>query len=239
MFESLTTGQKLAAALILAALVGIVSWSMFRGAEDAATPANGGDVTYTMADAAAVALTGPVVGEVRQPGLYTLPAGSRVCNAVECAGGFTSAARPDSVNLAAYLEDGQQVRVEAVPQPEPQPVPAPAPVAAAPIAAAPIAPQSTSQPAPPMASPAQPPAPVARPTSQPSFAQTQPQARVRLNSAGLEELQRIEGIGPELAKNILAYRAMNGPFRSIEALDEVPGIGPATVERIRVSASLN
>jgi competence protein ComEA len=228
MFETLTTWQKLAAALIVAALVGIVSWSVFRGAGDAATPANA-DVTYTLPDAASVPLTVHVVGEVRQPGLYTLPAGSRVCNAVECAGGFTSAARPDSVNLAAYLEDGQQVRVEAAPRPEPQPAPAP-------VAAAPIAPQPTS--ATPSA-PAPPPAPVAQPTGQPALAQAQPQARVRLNSAGLDELQRIEGIGPELAKNILAYRAMNGPFRSIEALDEVPGIGPATVERIRVSASLN
>ena len=233
MLESLRTGQKVAAALILAAVVGIVSWSAFGGARYAATPATAGDVTYTAPDAASVPLPVHVVGEVRQPGLYTLCAGSRVCNAIECAGGFTSAARPDSVNLAAYLEDGQQVRVEAVPQPEPQAVPVPAPVAAAPVA-----PQPDAQAAPTPA-PAQAPAPVARPTSQPPFAQGQPQPRVRLNSAGLEELQRIEGIGPELAKNILAYRAVNGPFRSIEDLDQVPGIGPATVERIRVSASLN
>jgi len=51
-----------------------------------------------------------VAGAVRRPGLYRLPAGSRVGEAVERAGGLDHAA-PASVNLAAPLEDGQQVKV--------------------------------------------------------------------------------------------------------------------------------
>jgi competence protein ComEA len=50
-----------------------------------------------------------VAGEVRQPGVYRLPAESRVADALERAGGPTSAAAPDAINLAAQLADGQQV----------------------------------------------------------------------------------------------------------------------------------
>ncbi len=52
-----------------------------------------------------------VVGEVDSPGVFTLPAGSRVLDAVEAAGGPTSEADLQRVNLAAGLSDGVQVRL--------------------------------------------------------------------------------------------------------------------------------
>jgi competence protein ComEA len=52
-----------------------------------------------------------VAGAVRRPGVYRLPAGSRVTDAVKRAGGFDGAANQDSINLAARLSDGQQVVV--------------------------------------------------------------------------------------------------------------------------------
>jgi competence protein ComEA len=52
-----------------------------------------------------------VTGAVRRPGVYRLPAGSRVDDAVKRAGGATAKAQTDSVNLAARLADGQQVVV--------------------------------------------------------------------------------------------------------------------------------
>jgi competence protein ComEA len=55
-----------------------------------------------------------VAGEVREPGVYRLTAGSRVTDAVERAGGVTARGAPDSINLAAKLADGQQVVVPAV-----------------------------------------------------------------------------------------------------------------------------
>jgi len=54
-----------------------------------------------------------VAGEVRDPGVYELAAGSRVTDAVERAGGPTGSAAPDAINLAAKLADGQQVIVPA------------------------------------------------------------------------------------------------------------------------------
>jgi competence protein ComEA len=52
-----------------------------------------------------------VAGAVREPGVYRLPAGSRVTDAVERAGGPTARAAIDGINLAAALSDGQQVVV--------------------------------------------------------------------------------------------------------------------------------
>jgi competence protein ComEA len=52
-----------------------------------------------------------VTGAVRKPGVYRMPAGSRVNDAVKRAGGETGKAALDSINLAARLADGQQVVV--------------------------------------------------------------------------------------------------------------------------------
>jgi competence protein ComEA len=54
-----------------------------------------------------------VVGEVTVPGVYYLPTGARVTDAVELAGGLAESADPASLNLAARLIDGQQVVVRA------------------------------------------------------------------------------------------------------------------------------
>jgi competence protein ComEA len=52
-----------------------------------------------------------VAGAVRQPGVYRLPTGSRVTDAIERAGGAAAAAGLDAINLAARVADGQQVVV--------------------------------------------------------------------------------------------------------------------------------
>jgi competence protein ComEA len=60
-----------------------------------------------------------------------------------------------------------------------------------------------------------------------------PGAKVRLNSATLDELDELPGVGPVTAQQILDYRETNGAFRSIDELDAVPGIGPARLEQLR------
>jgi competence protein ComEA len=52
-----------------------------------------------------------VAGDVRRPGVYRLPAGSRVTDAVRRSGGFAGGANEDAINLAARLSDGQQIVV--------------------------------------------------------------------------------------------------------------------------------
>ena len=52
-----------------------------------------------------------VAGAVVNPGVYSLPRGSRVNDAVRAAGGFSPDADPDAVNLAAFLADGMRIYV--------------------------------------------------------------------------------------------------------------------------------
>ena len=59
-------------------------------------------------------LTVYVSGAVAIPGVYTLPDGSRVDAAVQAAGGFVPGAEPERINLAAFLEDGQQIDVPGI-----------------------------------------------------------------------------------------------------------------------------
>jgi competence protein ComEA len=56
---------------------------------------------------------------------------------------------------------------------------------------------------------------------------------VNINTASQEELESLPGIGPALAKQIIAYRTVNGPFKVIEDILDVPGIGPKTFEKIK------
>jgi len=56
---------------------------------------------------------------------------------------------------------------------------------------------------------------------------------VHINSATVEELDMLPGIGPSLAQAIIDYRTENGPFVSLEDLNNVPGLGPSKLDAIR------
>lgn len=60
-----------------------------------------------------------------------------------------------------------------------------------------------------------------------------PRGPVDINTADLDELQTLDGIGPALAGRIIEYREAHGPFQSVEVLLEVKGIGEATLEQFR------
>ena len=61
---------------------------------------------------------------------------------------------------------------------------------------------------------------------------------IRLNSATMEELMTLDGIGEVLASRIIAYRDTHGGFRSLEELMEVEGIGQKRLDAIRGQLTL-
>lgn len=64
-------------------------------------------------------------------------------------------------------------------------------------------------------------------------------AIIYVNSASAEELETLPGVGPALAGRIIAYRDENGPFTSLEDLDQVSGIGPSTLENLAALISFD
>jgi len=60
-----------------------------------------------------------------------------------------------------------------------------------------------------------------------------PTAPLDLNTATLEQLDALPGIGPTTAQKIVAYRQAHGPFHSVADLDAVPGIGQGRIEQLK------
>jgi competence protein ComEA len=199
--------QRVAVALLaLAALVGAgIVWvratPRLDGApvgRDAAAPA---DQTLPRAEPDTSQATGPgnrvavhVAGRVRRPGLVRLPAGSRVHDAIRAAGGVTSGADLDAVNLARKLTDGEQVRVPGPGDPAPPLIPGAAPTPGTPDGG--------------------------------------PSAPLDLNTATLEQLDALPGVGEVTAGRILAYRSAH-PFTAVDQLLEVPGIGQRRYDQLK------
>jgi competence protein ComEA len=129
-----------------------------------------------------------VVGAVRRAGLYRLPQGSRIADAVERAGGATKKADLALVNLAAPVADGTQIVVPA------------------------RAPQGAGG------------------GGSGSSGAAGP---VHLNTATLEDLDALPGVGPVTAQKILDYRQQHGAFANVDELDAIPGIGPARLDQLR------
>ena len=126
-------------------------------------------------------------GSVGNPGVYELPEGSRVNDAVGAAGGFAEDAQVDSVNLARTLTDGEQVLI-----------PSTADVQASG--------QQTT-------------------TGQESSTASAGSGKVNINTATAEALDALPGIGASTAEKIVADREANGPFKTIDDLKRVSGIG--------------
>lgn len=67
----------------------------------------------------------------------------------------------------------------------------------------------------------------------PAKVKATPDAPVALNTASLEDFQTLPGIGPVKAAAILAYRKEHGPFKAVEDLRNVKGIGPKTLDTLK------
>ena len=63
--------------------------------------------------------------------------------------------------------------------------------------------------------------------------QSAPEAKININTASADELTALPGIGPSYAQRIVEHREKNGPFKRVEDLLNVRGIGDKTFERIK------
>ena len=136
-----------------------------------------------------------VAGEINQPGVYDLPQGSRLRDAIAAAGGFGPNADPHQLNLAQLLVDGQRILVPAV-------------------LATPVIVVETE-------------------AGRAEEIEVLPAFPLDINTALQAELEALPEIGPKTAEKIIAYRQEHGPFQSIEEIQNVNGIGPATYEAIK------
>ncbi len=77
---------------------------------------------------------------------------------------------------------------------------------------------------------AEPPMPAAPPLTSKQRAIS---TKININSASAKELERLPRVGPVMAQRILSFRTEHGPFRSVEDLKQIKGIGEKTLARIR------
>ena len=162
-----------------------------------------------------------ISGAVAMPGVYAMEEGDRLADAIEAAGGATYGPLPSCVNLAIRVKDEASYNVPDDGMPCQQPT---SPVMTATergggSGAGAILGEGGGEGA--AAAPEQ--------DSHPG---------IDLNTASVQQLMELPGIGPVKAQAIVDYREEVGQFKSIEQVMEVRGIGPATYEGIHDMVSV-
>ena len=165
-------------------------------------------------------LTVHVCGAVRKEGVYSLPAGSRIRDAIDAAGGFSEDADRSYLNLAMKIEDAWQIRVPSKEEAETLRLEQgkSGAGAAAPGAAPGLSCASGLQGA---------------GAAKDDAAAENREEKINLNTASKEELMKIPGVGEAKAQRIIEYREQNGRFEAIEDLMKVPGIKDASFQKMK------
>lgn len=144
-----------------------------------------------------------ISGAVIKADVYFLPQGSIVKDVVMAAGGFSDQADLVQINLAMELQDQQHIHVPAIGEENPPP---PVQNAVNTAAVAPVDSRLNSLDGP---------------------------GLININTASLETLDTLPGIGPAIAQRIIDYRQNTGNFQSVEEITQVSGIGSATLDKIK------
>ncbi|MEV5969995.1 ComEA family DNA-binding protein [Streptomyces sp. NPDC051921] len=164
------------------------------------SPQGSGAAAGTGAGAGAAGASAVIVvdvgGKVLRPGVFTLPAGSRVTDALRAAGGVRPGTDLTGLNRARVLLDGEQVVVG---------LPGALASGTGPGGAGTGGATAGGGGA--------------------ALGPTVPAAPLSLNTATLEQLDGLPGVGPVLARHIVEHRVEHGGFRSVAELRDVNGIG--------------
>lgn len=135
-----------------------------------------------------------VCGAVLKEGVYALPEGSRVYEAIELAGGLTEEAAKDGINQALLVEDGQMIQVLTREEAERNPEK------------------------------------VLDGQKEESVSSN---GKININTATVEMLMNLPGVGESKARSILAFREDKGRFSSIEEIKNVNGIKDGVYNQIK------
>lgn len=144
-----------------------------------------------------------VCGAVISPGVYALSEGSRICDAIDMAGGLREDADVLSVNLAELLCDGQMLRIYTYEE------------ILAGVGKEVINSSTDSE-----------------GMKNQTFSDNETDS-ININTATKGQLMTLPGIGNAKAEAIIAYRTQHGAFESVDALMQIPGIKEGILEQIR------
>lgn len=158
-----------------------------------------------------------VCGAVVSPGVYEIPEGSRVFQAVEAAGGYLPKAAQDYLNKAKSLTDGQQIYIPTLDEVE---------EGLSDIQAK--LPQVSD-----LSEAASDDADQEKEADGTAGSEGQMEERINLNTADAALLSTLSGIGASKAEAIIAYRQEHGGFASIEEIMNVEGIKEGTFSKIK------
>ena len=148
-----------------------------------------------------------ICGAVEAPGVYELAAGSRICDALDMAGGFLDEACKEYINLAQILSDGQKIYIPTIDEVQEE-------QQAAGTASWEWKEQNES-------------------TADSNELKSSAEGKINLNTATKEQLMTLPGIGASKAESILSYRKEHGSFLCAEDITNVTGIKEATFSQIR------
>jgi competence protein ComEA len=143
-----------------------------------------------------------ITGAVVKSDVYFLPHGSIIKDAIEAAGGFTPDAEPEQINQALELQDQQQIHVPRLDEEDPPPS----------VQGGQDKSNKEEQDS---------------GSDMPAGGQV-----INLNTATLDQLDSLPGIGPVIAQRIIDYRESERGFTTIEEIIQVSGIGEATFAKI-------
>ena len=157
-----------------------------------------------------------VTGAVNKPGMVELTSNKdtiRVAEAVEACGGLLPTADSENFNMAEPVTDGQHIRI-------PEKIVEKSDEFQTSTSASIASPSPTTK-------------TLSNNTTNSNIKAADNGSIVNINTASAEELATLKGIGPKTAEKIIEYRQNNGPFKSIEEIQNVRGIGAKKFENIK------
>lgn len=245
--DSATSGRLHQVVLIVAALAVVFVGALLIGRKTAPNPSPNQSL-ISAPQSAENPIIVDVDGRVKNPGVYELPFGTRVYQAIEAAGGALNDADLSKLNRADWVEDGSKIFIPAKnTEKTPSSVSAPSITVDNPTFAdmefpaietensGNLSAESSAE-KPSQSAPTQkisPPKPASKdaPKAAPKKKDlpTQP---IDINRATAEQLQQLPGIGPAMAQRILQYRKEINGFTQPDDLLDVRGIGEKTMQKL-------